>query len=92
MTIAILDNENARIIIGRVPSYLTESGADGTDIASAIFQALGLSDDTEYMLGELDLVLADHSADTSRPDERGIELLTQDFKVDALEALADLMD
>ena len=92
MTIAILDNSGGnRVIIGRVPSYLVDSGADHDDIASAIFIALGMSVDTEYMMGDFETVLADHNADSSR-DARGIELLTQDFKADALEALKDLTD
>lgn len=91
MNIAILDQENGRLISAQVPHYLADADASSDDIASAILIALGLSTDTEYMIGNFETVLADHNADSAR-EARGIELLTQDFKADALEALADLTD
>lgn len=90
MQIAIIDNENQRVIVGRVPSYLSNANRSSDDIAEAILSALGLSvNNTEYMVGNFEVVLADHNADTGRANERGIELLTQDFKEDALQALED---
>ena len=90
MNIAILDQDNGRVILAQVPHYLADANASSDDIASAIFIALGISTDTEYMIGNFETVLADHNADSNR-DARGIELLTQDFKDDALEALNDLI-
>jgi hypothetical protein len=88
MQITILDHENNRTIIGRVPTYLSDADYSSDDIANAILIALGISGDTEYMIGDFDTVLADHNADSNR-EERGLELLTQDFKADALAALQD---
>lgn len=95
MQISIHDYANNRVINARVPSYLVEKAEeidkDNRDelIAEAIFSALGISsNNSEYMIGDFETVLADHNADSSR-DARGIELLTQDFKTDALQALED---
>jgi len=90
MQIAILDQENKRVILAQVPYYLADANVSSDDIAQAIFTALGLSSQPEYMIGEFETVLADHNADSSR-DARGIELLTQDFKDDALEALSEII-
>lgn len=88
--INIHDHENNRVIWAQVPSYLTESGADDDTIAQAIFDALGISSgNTEYMIGDMEHVLADHNADTSRYGARGIELLTDNFKEDALASLKE---
>lgn len=85
--ISIHDHENNRVIWAQVPTYLTDTGASNEDIAQAIFDALGISSsNTEYMMGDMEHVLADHNADSSR-EERGIELLTQEFKQDALASL-----
>lgn len=91
MEIAILDQDNARVILAQVPQYLADANASSDDIACAIFIALGISTDTEYMIGNFKTVLADYNADSSR-EARGIELLTQDFKIDALEALKEITE
>lgn len=92
MQISIHDYENNRLIIGRVPSYLADADRSSDDIAQAILTALGLSEgSSEYMVGEFEVVLADHNADSNR-EARGIELLTQNFKEDALAALEDTKD
>lgn len=94
--INIHDYENARVIWAQVPEYITEK-AEAIDkansaelIAQAIFDALGLSaGNCEYMIGEdIEHVLADHNADTSR-NARGIELLAQNFREDALASLKE---
>lgn len=89
MKIAILDQENARVIVSSVPDYLENANASSDDIAQAIMTALGLSD-CEYMIGNFTLNI-DHDARNDNGAMHRIEELTQDFKDDALEALNDLI-
>lgn len=91
MKIAILDQENARVIVAMVPDYLEDANASSDDIASAIMTALGISTDTEYMMGEFEAHCSTRTL-TATLGSMGLEEFTQDFKTDALEALADLTD
>lgn len=97
MQIAIIDNENQRVIVSKVPEYLSEANRSSDDIAEAIFSALGLSvNSTEYMIGNFDVsidvnVLNGNHGYNHNVDQ-GIEQLTQDFKTDALQALEDSKD
>lgn len=90
MKIAIHDQENNRAIIAQVPDYLADANASSDDIAEAIMTALGLSSGScEYMIGEFDARI-----DSTTYNENGtgmckIDELVQNFKEDALAALAD---
>lgn len=86
MKIAILDQDNGRVIVSKVPEYLSNADVSSDDIASAILTALGISTDTEYMIGEFKSVEDSYGMRTS------LEGLTQDFKTDALEALEESKD
>lgn len=86
MKIAILDQENSRVIVSTVPDYLADANASSSDIASAILIALGLPVDTEHMVGEFTYIEKEYGMKTS------VEELTQDFKEDALEALHNLLN
>lgn len=88
--IAILDQENNRVIMAEVPQYLLDQNVSSDDIAQAIFTALGISS-PEYMIGEFDIAidLAVLNHDGYGNNVRDLEGFTQDFKRDALKALKD---
>lgn len=90
MKIAILDTENARVIVAEVPQYLQDADASSDTIAEAILHALGLSSGSvEYMIGDLK-VQVDHAVRNDNGAMHKLEELAQDFKEDALSALEEL--
>ena len=94
MKIAILDQDQGRAIIATVPDYLADANASSETIAFAIFEALGLQQDTEYMIGEFDISVDLDSLNGGRgygDNVRKLDEFTGSFKDDALEALNDLI-
>lgn len=82
MKISIHDYANNRVIISNVPHYLSEANISSDDIALTILIALGLKED------ECDYMICDFEVENIL----SLEQLTQNFKEDALEALAELAD
>lgn len=90
MQIAIIDHENARVLISEVPTYLTDKNAEPDEVASAIMEALGInSGNTEYMIGHFQTQIHKNVIIDTIKD---INDLTGDFKEDALLALENICD
>lgn len=90
MKIAIHDQENNRAIIAQVPDYLADADAPSDDIAEAIMTALGLSSGScEYMIGEFQAHMDGATYNENKTGMYKLDELTQNFKDDALAALAD---
>lgn len=97
MKIIILDHKNNRAIVAEVPTYLADADVSSDDIAAAILNALGLSHtDCEYMVGEFNVQIDVNTLNSGHGYNQnainGIEQLTGDFKIDALQALKDNTD
>ena len=90
MKIAILDQENGRAIVAEVPEYLAVVNVDHETIAHAIFDALGLGHETEYMIGEFNIAIDVNSLNSGKgygDNTRRLDEFTSTFKDDSLEAL-----
>lgn len=94
MHIAILDQENNRVIISEVPDYLTSLDRSSEEIAEAIFNVLGLSS-PEYMIGEFKFAIDVASLNSGKgygENTRTLEECTSNFKEDVLSALEESKD
>ena len=90
MKIAIHDHEQNRAIIAQVPDYLADLDRSSDDIAEAIITALGLSSGScEYMIGEFQAHMDGATYNEDKTGMYKLDELTQNFKDDALAALAD---
>ncbi len=91
--IAILDQENARVIVAELPDYLQNTGKDDEELATAIMTALGLSSGSCYfMVGDLFLGIDVQSLNSGRGYGQNtckLDEFTGNFKEDVLEALKD---
>ena len=90
MKIAILDQEQNRAIIAQVPEYLADANRSSDDIAQAILDGLGISSgNVEYMIGEFQAHMDGATYNEDKTGMYKLDELTQNFKEDALQALAD---
>lgn len=89
MKIAILDQDNGRAIIAQVPEYLADADRSSDDIAHAIFDALGIGYETEYMIGEFQAHMDGATYNENKTGMYKLDELTQNFKEDALASLEE---
>lgn len=95
MKIAIFDHDFNRVIVAEVPAYLADADRSSDDIAQAVFDALGISSDTEYMIGEFDAYtdLAVLNGGKGYGDNvRRLDEYTANFQEDALASLEESAD